>query len=165
MFAGLIEFRLGVAAAHAQKKPAPEPVKTYPTSRKFPGACDAVWPAALRAVTANGWAVKSSDRLGGILTLEALTAEYTGGPKAINPLVGKYTVEKSTGFWTMYTGFRFASGQMIATPDGDGCAVLFTLTYHGYERRATQGERWWVLQTNGYLEDKMLGEIAALSSR
>ena len=145
--------------AQKKPKPAPEPPKTYPTARTFAASCDAVWPAALRAVTSNGWGVKTSDRAGGIITMEYTLGEYHGAAKGINEMVRRYTVEKSTGFWTTYSGFRVVSGQFIAMPERAGCSVAFTLVYHGREIRVGQGDGWWILRSNGFFEDKMLGEI------
>lgn len=106
----------------------------------------------------NGWSVKASDRAGGIMTLESTTGERLGRYKEINPLVGKYTAEKSTGFWTQYTGFRMAGASLTFIPGKDSCDTSVAVTYHGLEHR-TQGVQWYVLKSNGWLEDKMLGEI------
>jgi hypothetical protein len=55
------------------------------------------------------------------------------------------------------------SAQAISAPQGDGCSYTVTTVYHGREIRVRQGDSrdpsWWVLQSNGFLEDNMLGEI------
>jgi hypothetical protein len=142
----------------AEKKLVPVP-QTWPTSRTFAATCDAVWPAAVQVLTLNGWGIKTSDRAGGILTLEWTRGENLGPYRRINPMVGQYTVEKNTGFWTQYTGFRMVSAQAVAVSQGDGCSYTITAVYHGREIRVGQGQQWWILQSNGFLEDKMLREI------
>jgi len=147
-----------VAPMMGQKTPAPNP-KTYPNSRTFKVSCEAVWPHAVQVLTSSGWGIKTSDRAGGILTLEWTRGETLGPYRKINPMVGQYTLDKSTGFWTQYTGFRMISAQTISAPQGDSCSYTITVVYHGREIRAGQGERWWILQSNGAFEDKMLSEI------
>ena len=93
-----LAFILVVSAGGGQKKPEPIP-KTYPNSRTFKASCDAVWPIAVQVLTSNGWGIKTSDRFGGILTLDwtrGATTSYRYSK--INPLVGQYTIEK-TGTW------------------------------------------------------------------
>jgi hypothetical protein len=151
----------------AQKKPEPEPAppQTWPTSRVLQSTCESVWPVALQLLIAEGWTVKTSDRAGGLLTLEWTRGEIVGRYRKINPLVGQHTIEKSTGFWTQYTGFRIVSAQAISAPQGAGCSYGITVVYHGREVRSGQGERWWILRSNGWLEDKLLGQIEAKLSK
>lgn len=143
----------------AEKKVAPPP-QTWPTSRTLSAPCESVWTVAVQSTVADGWSVKNSDRAGGILTLESTRGEQVGGYRAINPLVGRYTTAKSTGFWTQYTGFRMAGATVILAPAATGCSATVSVTYHGREIRAGSGQQWWVLQSNGYLEDQLLSKIA-----
>jgi hypothetical protein len=155
---------LSAATAFAGKKAAPPP-ETWPTSRVFGVSCDSVWPVAVQVLTSNGWGIRSSDRAGGVLTLEWTRGEMRGPFRKINPLVGQYTIEKSTGFWTQYEGFRMASAQAIAVPQGDTCSYTVTVTYHGMVEidhlHEPSEQQWRILQTNGSFEDKMLSEIEA----
>lgn len=152
---------LVVISAFSGERTRVSPPKTFPNSRIFETSCDAVWPIALRVLTANGWSVKTSDRIGGVLSLDWTRGETIGPYRRINPLVGQYTVEKSTGFWTQYTGFRPMSAQVVVAPEGSSCFCTVTAVYHGREIRSGQGERWWILRSNGFFEDKLLAEIQA----
>ena len=149
-----------LAGSLTAEKPPAAPPKTYPTTRTFDVSCESLWPVALQVLTSSGWGVKASDRVGGVLSLEWTKGQQVGGFEAINRLVGKYTTAKSTGFWTQYRGFRHASAQVVAIPKGAQCAYALTVVHHGFERRQ-QGENWWVLESNGFLENETLGQIEA----
>lgn len=154
---GLLAALLPSPALAGDKKSLAPP-QTWPASRTFAASCDSLWPAALQVTTGEGWAVKTSDRAGGILALEWTRGQITGNSSVINPLVGQHTTEKSTGFWTLYTGFRIAGAQMTAFPEGSGCQVSFSVSYHGYEIRKGRSD-WWILHSNGWFENKMLDEM------
>lgn len=147
------------ASAAGQKKPALVS-KTYPNTRTFQTSCDNVWPVALQVFTSDGWGIRTSDRAGGILTLEWTRGEVTGSYRKINPMIEQYAVKKATSFWTReYYGFRMVSAQAVAIPHGDSCLYTVTAIYQGLEAHIGGGRSWEVLPSNGFFEDKMLGEI------
>jgi hypothetical protein len=148
---------LTAALLTAQKKPKPdpEPPKTYASERVFGAPCDAVWPAALQVLIAEGWEVKTSDKAGGLLALRWTKGYRYGNSRAVNPLVSQHTKAPVSGFKHQFTRFEIVSASVIATPAPSGCRYSVAVTYHGDE--ITLPTR--ALESNGWFEDKMLNEI------
>ena len=53
-----------------------------------------------------------------------------------------------------------ASAQVIAIPSEGSCSYSLTAVHHGFEQRR-QGAGWWILESNGFLENEMLSQIEA----
>lgn len=148
-------------AAQKKAKPEPEPPKMYPTERTFAASCDAVWPAGLQVLAANGWAIKTSDRAGGLLTFERTQIERM---RSFKDFIARYTTGKTTGFWTTWTGFRFGVSQAIVTESAGKCSYSLAMAYEGFGNQgagAYSPTQWWSLISNGWFENKMLDDIAA----
>lgn len=146
-----------LALAQKKPKPAPEPPRTWPTARTLAAPCDAVWPLALQAFVRSGWNVKTSDRTGGLLMLEWTKGYQAGFARAINPLVSQHTTAKVSGFSHQFTFFQIVSASAISAPDQSRCRYTLAIVYHGDEI----GKDRRVLESNGWLESKLLDEIEA----
>jgi hypothetical protein len=140
----------------AGKKPAAEPPQTWPSSRTFAASCDSVWPVALQVFVSNGWAIKSSDRAGGTLSLEWTRGEWHGNSSRVNPFIARNTTEPVSSFWHQWTDFRIMPSSVITIAADSGCTYTIALVYHGHEI-GVDGYR--VLQSNGFFETAMLSEI------
>jgi hypothetical protein len=142
------------AMAFAQKKPKPVP-ETHPTEQTFHASCEAVWPMAVQALMAEGWGVKTSDRAGGILILEWTKGEWRGSSRFVNQQILQNTLEQATSFSHQWNTFRIISASVISAQEGTGCKYNISVVMQGDE--VTKG--WRVLQSNGFIENFLLGQI------
>jgi hypothetical protein len=94
-------------------------------TREFPQACAAVYPVAVRTMTAAHFEITASDAAGGVLAMK-----YTGEPlvyhfmvKHANPFLAKY-VEGGDRMRNKYRGLTYTKATFTfgATPAG-GCQV------------------------------------------
>ena len=72
----------------------------------------------------------------------------------VNDIVKTWTVSPAN-FFQMYTGFR-VDGATVLLIDGEGgCELSAKHTYAGFIRR----NGWLVLETNGKMENELLGVV------
>lgn len=146
----LLSLALLAAPAYAKKR-APEPPPIYINAMPFAASCDTVWPIVVQAFNAKGFAPKTSDRAGGILTFSWQRGDDIG-PRLANPSVRVLTLAPS-GVWNSYDKFRIESATATVFAEKTGCRIQINVAYQG------QRGGWFVLPSNNKLEQLLLEEI------
>jgi hypothetical protein len=130
--------------------------------RRIAANCDSVWPIAVQAVSGAGFMVRSSDRAGGIVTLEWIkgSSGWLGAGRDVKSLT-----EGRTGFLISYDRFRIDSASLFMAPLSDGCLIRMDVAYAGLVSPLVGGKEWQALPSNGHLEELVLGVIDKQTAR
>ncbi len=140
---------VGFVPAFAGKPPAP--ILTYPNTKTYAHSCDEVWSKIVPVVAKNALVPESSDRLGGFMRLRYLNGTIEA-PRAATEAARVTTARQ--GRWQFFRYFRVVGGTLTVVTNGDSCDVRVQMEY-----QVNTSSGWFVLQSNGFLESVILGNI------
>jgi hypothetical protein len=126
----------------------------FSNSKTIAADCEAVWPAMLSVMTANGFVPVLSDKAGGVLKANYTRGEslWGGAKKDMNAL----TLNRFSG-WTVVEKFRVQDVVGMIAPAANGCVVSMHVQFATLLNNLLQ-KGWFALESSGRLEWMMLAE-------
>lgn len=152
---GILVVACDEASQAKNKKPPEPPRQTYPKSRLINRSCQAVWAVAMPLMTEAGFTPQTSDREGGIASFtygrgSSMNADASNDAKLFTTA--------PVGFWTGYTVFSIQSATLTVIPAPGACTCQMSFNFQGLQR-SMAGQRWYMLESNGFMEHSILGRI------
>lgn len=129
-----------------------------PATQAFSLPCEKIWPHAVQVFTTVGFGVRSSDRAGGVLSLDWRKGAQISRFGTQNDTV-RYLTDANTGFWSQYTAFRIDTAMVLFTPSDEGCDVQAEIAFQGWKKRLFDVPRWYALPSSHRLERDLLNAL------
>lgn len=130
-----------------------------PIMQTFSLPCERIWPHAVQVFTTAGFGVRSSDRAGGILSLDWRKGAQISRFGNQNETV-RYLTDANTGFWSQYTAFRIDTAMVLFISSDEGCDVQVEVIFQGWKKRVFDVPRWYSLPSSHRMERDLLNALA-----
>jgi|GEM_PF-908895 len=128
-------------------------------SRLFAGPCQAVWPAALKTLTSEGFRLMANDARGGVASFLWADERRLGRLRATGDL--EQFIVAQNGFLKEFRDARVESAVLELRPAERGCQASLQVSFAAKPGALGLKRGWIRLESTGQFEQSLLARVAA----